>query len=70
MATLDFGEPVEVDITARKRVLITGAGSYIGESFCEYASEFYKDNFQIETLDMLNPIWREHDFHHMISFIM
>ena len=23
---------------------------------------FYKDNFQIETLDMLNPIWREHDF--------
>lgn len=59
---IGFGEPVEVDITARKRVLITGAGSYIGESFCEYASEFYKDNFQIETLDMLNPIWREHDF--------
>ncbi len=33
---IGFGEPVEVDITARKRVLITGAGSYIGESFCTY----------------------------------
>ena len=34
-----FGEPVEVDLSVKKKVLITGAGSYIGESFTKYAEE-------------------------------
>ncbi|WP_282144882.1 NAD-dependent epimerase/dehydratase family protein [Thomasclavelia cocleata] len=45
-----------------KRVLITGANSYIGTSFEKYIKENYLDNFKIDTLDMLNPKWREYDF--------
>ena len=59
---IGFGEPVEVDRTAKKSVLITGAGSYIGEMFESYAKEHYTDNFEIDTLDMLNPNWDEKDF--------
>ena len=59
---IGFGEPVEVDLSATKKVLITGAGSYIGESFKEYAFENYSNNFEIEEIDMLNGTWRECDF--------
>lgn len=45
-----------------KRVLITGAGSYIGESFRKYAEEKYGENFTIDTLDMKESSWREADF--------
>ena len=43
-----------------KRILITGANSYIGTSFEKYI----KDNtdFEIDTLDMLDSKWREFDF--------
>ena len=43
-----------------KRILITGANSYIGTSFEEYMKEY--DDYQIDTLDMKNPEWRNHDF--------
>lgn len=43
-----------------KRILITGANSYIGTSFEEYMKEY--DDYQLETLDMKNPEWRNHDF--------
>ncbi|MDY5054003.1 MAG: hypothetical protein SPE83_01560 [Streptococcus suis] len=44
-----------------KRVLITGANSYIGTSFEEYVKN--KDsNFEIDTLDLLDPNWEEFDF--------
>ncbi len=46
----------------KKRVLVTGAGSYIGESFEEWAKEHYSVNFTIDTLDMQTPFWREKDF--------
>ena len=59
---IGFGEPVEVDRTAKKKVLITGAGSYIGEMFQSYAMEHYTDNFEIDTLDMLDPEWDKKDF--------
>ena len=59
---IGFGEPVCVDRALHKKVLITGAGSYIGESFKEYAKVNYPDNFEIETLDMLDENWCEHDF--------
>lgn len=59
---IGFGELVEVDLSAKKKVLITGAGSYIGESFTKYAEEKYGDNFEIEEVDMLDGTWREMDF--------
>lgn len=58
---IGFGEKVEIETTAKK-VLITGAGSYIGEMFEKYAHEHYSNNFKIDTLDMLNPSWKEKDF--------
>lgn len=59
---IGFGEPVTVDKNAKRKVLITGAGSYIGESFLEYADKHYCENFEIEVLDMLDEKWREKDF--------
>lgn len=44
-----------------KRVLITGAGSFIGTSLEEYLSR-WPDCFRVETLDMEQPAWRSHDF--------
>ena len=45
-----------------KKVLITGANSYIGVSFEEYANEKYPQEFEIETIDMIDGSWREKDF--------
>ena len=62
----DYGYLKHFDIDTsernKKRVLITGAGSYIGESFERWAKEHYTANFEIDTLDMINPNWREKDF--------
>ncbi|MGQ7407803.1 NAD-dependent epimerase/dehydratase family protein [Streptococcus suis] len=44
-----------------KKVLITGANSYIGTSFENYVEENCID-FEIDTLDLLNPNWQEFDF--------
>lgn len=45
-----------------KKVLITGAGSYIGTAFEKWiASQDY--SIETETLDMRGETWREHDFH-------
>ncbi len=57
-----FGEPVEVDFSKHKNILITGAGSYIGESFRAYAEGHYGQNFTIDTIDMVDGSWREKDF--------
>lgn len=62
IGTIGFGEPVCVDKEAKKRVLITGAGSYIGQSFLDYAKKYYPENFEIDELDMLGDSWRECDF--------
>ena len=45
-----------------KRVLITGANSYIGTSFASRAAEFYKSEISVETLDMIGDTWREKNF--------
>lgn len=58
---IGFGETVEVDTETKKRVLITGAGSYIGETFKAYAEEYYPA-LEIDAVDMLDPAWREKDF--------
>lgn len=62
IGNIGFGEPVEVDPEAKKKVLITGAGSYIGQSFIQYAKNHYPDNFEIEELDMTDAAWRDKDF--------
>lgn len=62
IGNIGFGEPVEVDPEAKKKVLITGAGSYIGQSFIQYAKKHYPANFEIEELDMTDAAWRDKDF--------
>nr|QBQ85416.1 NAD dependent epimerase/dehydratase family [Streptococcus suis] len=44
-----------------KKVLITGANSYIGTSFEKYVKENNVD-FEIDTLDLLDPNWENYDF--------
>lgn len=58
---IGFGETVKVDTETKKKVLITGAGSYIGETFKAYAEEYYPA-LEIDAVDMLDPAWREKDF--------
>ncbi len=45
-----------------KKILITGANSYIGMSFEQYAKEHYADEFEIDTVDMIDGTWRQKDF--------
>ncbi|WP_071131751.1 NAD-dependent epimerase/dehydratase family protein [Enterococcus timonensis] len=44
-----------------KKILITGANSYIGTSFEKYMAQF-GDEYQIETIDMKDGTWKEKDF--------
>lgn len=44
-----------------KRILITGANSYIGNAFSEYINK-YPDEYQVSTIDMTASTWRENDF--------
>lgn len=50
-----------INKTTHKRVLITGANSYIGEAFVSYAKRYYP-NLTIDTIDMIDGSWREFDF--------
>ena len=45
-----------------KKVLITGAGSYIGTSFEKYAKDHYNSDLEIDTVDMIDGSWRNKDF--------
>lgn len=45
-----------------KKILITGANSYIGTSFEKYIYGNYPDEYQIDTLDMMDQNWKEYDF--------
>lgn len=58
---IGFGEAVEVDTETEKKVLISGASSYIGETFRTYAEEHYPA-LKVDAVDMLDPAWREKDF--------
>lgn len=44
-----------------KKILITGANSYIGTSFEKYMAQF-GDKYQIDTVDMIDGTWRKKDF--------
>lgn len=45
-----------------KKILITGANSYIGMSFENYINENYADKYEIDTVDMIDGSWREKSF--------
>lgn len=45
-----------------KRILITGANSYIGTSFERYITENHPGEFIIDTVDMIDGSWREKSF--------
>lgn len=44
-----------------KKILITGANSYIGTSFEKYMAQ-WPDQYQVDTVDMIDGTWREKDF--------
>ncbi|MGI6635201.1 MAG: NAD-dependent epimerase/dehydratase family protein [Christensenellales bacterium] len=44
-----------------KRVLITGANSYIGTSVEKYLAQ-WPDQYQVDTIDMIDGSWREKSF--------
>ena len=60
---IDWGYTKHFDIDTSKavRVLITGANSYIGESFKTYAEKHYP-SISVDTVDMIDGSWREYDF--------
>lgn len=45
-----------------KRVLVTGINSYIGTSFIHWADMLYKQELEIETVDLKDEKWRKKDF--------
>lgn len=44
------------------KVLITGANSYIGTSFEKYLTQNYSEQYQVDTVDMIDGSWREKSF--------
>jgi nucleoside-diphosphate-sugar epimerase len=44
-----------------KRILITGANSYIGTSVEKYLAQ-WPDQYQVDTIDMIDGSWREKSF--------
>lgn len=45
-----------------KKILITGANSYIGMSFEKYIKENYSNDYVVDTVDMIDGSWREKNF--------
>lgn len=45
-----------------KKILITGADSYIGISFEKYIRENFPDRYLVDTIDMIGNGWREKSF--------
>ena len=44
-----------------KKILITGAGSYLGGSFERYLQQ-WPERYQADTVDMVDGSWREKSF--------
>ena len=45
-----------------KKILIAGANSYIGTSFEKYIKENFANQYQVETINMIDGSWREKSF--------
>ena len=54
-------EEISKEEIKEKKILITGANSYIGQSVENWLKKT-SDNYHIDTLDMLDKNWKEHDF--------
>lgn len=60
---IGFSEPVSVNRQLKKKILITGKNSYIGDMFYNYVQqEEYRENFSIDIIDMLDENWEKVDF--------
>jgi UDP-glucose 4-epimerase len=46
-----------------KRILITGANSYIGTSFEKYLADNYPEKYVVDTIDMVDGAWHGQSFH-------
>ena len=44
-----------------KKILITGAGSYIGTSFEKYMKQ-WSEKYHVDTVDMIGNTWKKYDF--------
>ena len=44
-----------------KKILITGARSYIGTS-CEKYMKQWSEKYHVDTVDMIGNTWKKHDF--------
>ena len=45
-----------------KKILITGTNSYIGTSFEKYINDNFGEDYQVDTIDMIDGSWREKSF--------
>ena len=45
-----------------KKILITGANSYIGTSFEKYLKEEFPNDYMVDTVDMIDGTWKEKSF--------
>lgn len=54
-------EEINKEEIKEKKILITGANSYIGQSVENWLKKT-SDHYHIDTLDMLDKNWKEHDF--------
>lgn len=52
-----------------KKILITGANSYIGTSFKNYIEEKYSDHYTVEVISITDGEWRKKDFSGFDSII-
>lgn len=46
-----------------KKILITGANSYIGTSFEGYIKENFTEQYLVDTVDMFDGSWKEKKFY-------
>ena len=49
-----------LDFSEHKRILVAGAGSYIGQSFIEYMSQFR--NYEVDDIKTTDSDWKKADF--------
>ena len=45
-----------------KKILITGANSYVGDSFDKYISENFSSDYLVDIVDMIDGSWRQKSF--------
>ena len=62
IGNIGFGEAVTVDQENKKKVLILGEGSYIGEAFKKYVPKHYVFNLIVDSVDTMNLAWENIDF--------